>query len=166
MIILDQISRVFHNIKGSPKQALFPVSLKIHKREIFGLLGPNGAGKTTLLRILATVIKPTNGTAPLNNFDILSAPESVKKSISFLSGNTKLYGRLTSREILTYFGKLYDLSETSIHTRIAKVSSILDIGDILDQRIDKLSTGQAQRISIARCILHDPPIYILDEPTL
>lgn len=165
MIQVNQISRIFQSAREGDKQALFPVSLNIDKGEIFGLLGPNGAGKTTLLRILATVIKPTTGTAVLNGHDIIKQPDEVKKSLGFLSGNTKLYGRLTTRELLTYFGRLYEMEDDLIRRKIDEILAFFDISELADRRIDKLSTGQTQRISIARCILHDPPIYILDEPT-
>lgn len=166
MIHVNGVSRTFQCSKSSVKHALYPVSFNVEKGEVFGLLGPNGAGKTTLLRILASVIKPSDGTAILNNYDVRVDSVNVKKSIGFLSGNTKLYGRLTPRELLTYFGRLYEMADARIHERINELIAYFDIGEFVDRRIDKLSTGQAQRVSVARCVLPDPPIYVFDEPTL
>ena len=163
MIHINEISRVFSGGRTGDIHALHPLSFSVKKGEIFGLLGPNGAGKTTLLRILSTVIRPTTGTAVLNDCDILRQPDAVKKSIGLLSGNTRLYGRLNARELLTYFGRLYDMSDDSIAARIEDSLTMLDITQIADRRIEKLSTGQTQRVSIARCILHDPAILLLDD---
>lgn len=166
MIKIENISKSFWDRKRGQINAVLPINLEIAEGEIFGLLGPNGAGKTTLLRMLATVIQPTTGTAILNGFDVQTNPDAIKKSIGFLSGNTRLYGRLTPRELLIYFGNLYDLSDEQIESRCEEIFNLLDMQEFADRRIEKLSTGQTQKTSIARCILHDPPIYILDEPTL
>lgn len=166
MIKTDNLSKTFWDRKRGEIQAVLPTSFEIAQGEIFGLLGPNGAGKTTFLRMLATVLSPTSGTAIINNFELKKQADDIKKSIGFLSGNTKLYGRLTSRELLQYFGELYDLPPQHIRERGTEIFNLLDMHEFVDQRIEKLSTGQTQKTSIARCILHDPPVFILDEPTL
>ena len=166
MIKIENIGKTFWDRKRGAITAVLPTSLKINKGEIFGLLGPNGAGKTTLLRMLATVITPTIGSATINGYNLQRQPEQIKKSIGFLSGNTKLYGRLSPRELLHYFGELYEMDSQQIDIRCEEIFQMLDMKDFVDQRLEKLSTGQTQKTSIARCILHDPPIFILDEPTL
>lgn len=166
MIKTENISKTFWDRKRGEIRAVLPISIEINKGEIFGLIGPNGAGKTTFLRMLATVITPTVGSAIINGYDLQSQLTEIKRSIGFLSGNTKLYGRLTPKELLHYFGELYEMDSRQIKLRSAEIFHMLNMNDFIDQRIEKLSTGQTQKASIARCILHDPPIFILDEPTL
>ncbi len=166
MIFTENLSKIFWDRKRGEIKAVLSINLEVRRGEIFGLLGPNRGGKTTFLRMLATVLTPTTGTAVINGFRLDRQPEAIKKSIGFISGNTKLYGRLTPVELLDYFGKLYDLSPEQIRSRSKAIFDMLDMHEFVNQRIEKLSTGQTQKTSIARCILHDPPIYILDEPTL
>ena len=131
------------------------------------LFRSNGAGKTTLLRMMSKLMKPTSGTVSIRigQTEISDAVE-VKRHIGYLSNNTKLYGRLSARELLQMLGVLYGLSEGDTAKRIVKISEILSMDSFLDNRIEKLSTGQTQRASIARCLVHDPKVYIFDEPTL
>ena len=166
MIKTQEISKTFYGQKHNDIHAVRPTTLEVREGEIFGLLGPNGAGKTTLLRMLSTVLTPTSGTARINAIGLDNDQEAIKKSIGFLSGNTRLYGRLTPRELLSYFGALYEMSAEEIKARSADIFNMLDMHEFADQRVEKLSTGQTQKTSIARTILHDPPVYILDEPTL
>jgi sodium transport system ATP-binding protein len=166
MLTTNGLTRRFWNKDKGEITAVDSVSLSIEQGEVFGLLGPNGAGKTTFLRMLATVLTPTSGTATINGYDLLTEQHQIKQSIGFLSGNTNLYGRLTPRELLQYFGELYGLSDRQIKKRCQKIFTMLEMDDFLGQRIESLSTGQTQKTSIARCLLHDPAIYIFDEPTL
>ncbi len=166
MIEIKQLSKTFWDRRRGEFAAVHPISFHIRKGEIFGLLGPNGAGKTTLLRMLATILTPTSGTAFINGYDLRNDPDKIKKSIGFLSGNTRLYGRLSPRELLRYFGELYDMPHALIQERTSNILDLLRMTEFADQRIDSLSTGQMQKTSIARCILHDPPVFIFDEPTL
>jgi len=162
----ESLRKVFRGPKGRPIEAVRGASLSVGRGEIFGLLGPNGAGKTTLLRMLGTIITPTSGEVRIGGSPASAAPESARRQIGFLSGNTKLYGRLTGRELLRYFGRLYGLQRAAIDARTDELAAMLDMGAFIDQRCETLSTGQTQKVSIARVILHDPAVLILDEPTL
>ncbi len=166
MIKINNVSKVFHDKKAGDVYAVKEVSLAIEKGEIFGLLGPNGAGKTTLLRILSTIMSPTEGSVQINGFDVASDPENVKKSIGFLSGNTKLYKKLTPVETMKFFGSFYGIEKNELNRRIERILESLDMVPFRNKVIEKLSTGQVQKTSIARCLIHDPDVYILDEPTL
>ena len=132
---------------------------------MFGLLGPNGAGKTTTLQMISTLIKPTSGCATVNGFDIEKEPLQVRKQIGFTSSDTGLYERLTAREILAFFARLHQYPREQIASRIESLAKDLNMLDFLDTRTHKLSTGMKQKVSIARAMVHDPPILILDEPT-
>lgn len=165
MIRVEDLSKTFQDKKRGEVHALAGVSFAVNPREIFGILGPNGAGKTTLLRLLATVLTPTGGAAVLNGHDIRRDAAAVRGSIGFLSGDMGLYGRITAREILRFFGRLGGMDDRALPGRIEQVIARLDIGAYADTRIDKLSTGMRQRVAIARAIVHDPPVLILDEPT-
>lgn len=155
-----------HNTKIS-FNAVDDISLKVNLGEIVGIIGPNGAGKTTLLRMLGSLMKPTSGEVKIfSDGKQISDGTEIKKYIGYLSGNTKLYGRLSTRELLVMAGTLYGMSETGINERIEMISKILNLDSFIDNRIEKLSTGQTQRASISRCIIHNPMLYIFDEPTL
>jgi sodium transport system ATP-binding protein len=137
----------------------------VKPREIFGLLGPNGAGKTTCLRLLATILKPTAGTAQVGGADIVRSPEAVRRQVGFLSGDMGSYARLTPTEILAFFGKLNGLESDKLRRRIDEMVETFEIGDFANTKTDKLSTGMKQKVAIARTVVHDPPILILDEPS-
>lgn len=144
------------------------ISLEIKEGEILGVLGPNGAGKTTLLRILGKLMEPTSGTISIttpSGAEITDEIE-IKKRIGYLSGNTRLYNRLSARELLCMLGDIYEIPPASVKQRIEEIINILDMEEFIDNRIERLSTGQTQRTSIARCLLHSPDTYIFDEPTL
>ena len=159
------LGKTYRGAKGALTVATSDISFVAHAGEVFGLLGPNGAGKTTTLRMLSTVLTPTTGTARIAGQDVVSQPHRVRAAIGFLSGNTGLYPRLTPREVLTYFGRLYRLPDERIDARIAELSRLLDMEGFLDKRCDALSTGMKQKVNVARTVLHDPQVLILDEPT-
>jgi sodium transport system ATP-binding protein len=165
MIQVEQLTKTFRDKKRGEIRALDRASFEVRPREIFGILGPNGAGKTTLLRLIATVLKPTGGTAIVNGRDIVKEPAAVRASIGFLSGDMGLYGRITAREILAFFGRLGGMDGPALKDRIREVIERLDISSYADTRIDKLSSGMRQRVAIGRTIVHDPPVLILDEPS-
>ncbi|GGK90295.1 ABC transporter ATP-binding protein [Deinococcus radiotolerans] len=144
-------------------QALHSVTMTAHDGEVFGLLGPNGAGKTTLLRILATLLRPTGGTATLNGHDILRDPEAVRRSVGVVNGGMGLPARLTGREVLRSFATLYGLSRAQADARISELDDRLELGRTLDVRAGEYSTGMKQKVVIARAVIHDPPVLILDE---
>lgn len=133
--------------------------------QIFGLLGPNGAGKTTTLRCLSTILTPTGGTARVAGHDIVSHPALVRKNLGFVSGSTGLYAKLTPRETLRFFGKLNEVPKTELEDRVEATLRRFAVTSYADRPNDRLSTGMKQRVSLARAIVHDPPVVILDEPT-
>ncbi|HYL73748.1 MAG TPA: ATP-binding cassette domain-containing protein [Bryobacteraceae bacterium] len=165
MIQVDKLAKFFHDKKRGVVHALDHVSFEVKEREIFGLLGPNGAGKTTCLRLLATILKPTEGTATVGGADIVRSPEQVRRKIGFLSGDMGSYARLTPREVLAFFGKLNGLEGQKLRQGIDEMVRIFEFGEYANTKIDKLSTGMKQKVAIARTVLHDPPILILDEPS-
>jgi len=166
MIEVRALTKSFRDKKRGTFRAVDELSFDCPRGQVFGLLGLNGAGKTTTLRVLATMLKPDSGTAKVAGFDLLDDPESVRRKIGFLTGNTGLYLRLTGREILHYFGQLEGMTRKAVDDRITTFSQLLDMESFLDTRVDKYSTGMKQKVSIARTLIHDPPVLILDEPTL
>ena len=159
------LSKVFPDKKRGPIVAVDNVSLSCRPGEIFGLLGPNGAGKTTLLRLLSTILQPTSGTATVAGFDVVRESQEVRRRIGYISNSTALYERLTAREMIAYFGALHGLTASEVKQRMEALFTELDMHDFGDRRCDKLSTGQKQRVSIVRTILHEPPVLFFDEPT-
>jgi sodium transport system ATP-binding protein len=142
------------------------LSLRVEPGEVVGLLGPNGAGKTTTLRMLAGILTPTSGTVRVKGLAMRAEPLEAKRSLGFLSGDTQLYQRLTAREMLAYFGRLYGLGEGPLARRIGELIDALDMASFSDRPCGTLSSGQKQRANIARAFLHEPEALILDEPTL
>lgn len=165
MIRVEGLTKIFKRRDGTDFMAVDDFSFSAEKGQIVSLLGVNGAGKTTMLRILSTVLKPDGGDAVLQGYSIRTQPQRVRKVIGFLSGDTGLYNRLTPREIITYFGRLYDVKDKEIHQRISKMAELLDMKEFMDRKVDVLSTGMKQKVSICRSIIHNPPIMIFDEPT-
>ncbi len=145
--------------------AVHDVSFAVAPGEVVGLLGPNGAGKTTTLRMLAGILSPDRGDVRVDGLDMHATPIAAKRRLGFLSGDTQLYQRLTPREVLTYFGRLYDLPAATIEARSATLVADLDMAAFADRPCGTLSSGQKQRANLARAFLHDPPLLILDEPT-
>ena len=166
MIEATNLTKVFRDRKGGDIRAVHGISFRCQPGQIYGLLGANGAGKTTALRLLATILQPTNGTARVAGFDIREQPEKVRASVGFLSTATALYGRLTPRETVEYFGRLNGLNGDKLRRRTEELFALLGINEFADRRCDKLSTGMKQKVSIARTLIHDPPVMIFDEPTL
>ena len=145
--------------------ALDGLSFTASAGEVFGLLGPNGAGKTTALRILSTVLQPTRGSATVCGFDCQTQPAMVRHKIGFMSANTAVYDRMTAWEMVEYFGRLYGMEEEPLRERMEQLFDRLQMQDIRDLLGAKMSTGMKQKVSIARSIVHDPPVLIFDEAT-
>jgi sodium transport system ATP-binding protein len=179
MIDVDGLSKSFRrrrrkgkgrNQKGPREEekllyAVRDVSFHAETGAILGLLGPNGAGKTTLLRMLSTALKPSSGTAKLDGVDVVENPLEARKRIGFLSDNTGLYGRLSPREMIGYFGKLHGMGRSELKSRMDRLFDLLDMASFADKRNDSLSSGMKQKVSIARTLIHDPDIIMFDEPT-
>jgi len=142
------------------------VNIECKPGRVFGLLGLNGAGKTTLMRLLSTTLKPSSGTAKVAGYDIIQEPEKVKEKIGFLSSDTGLYRRLTAEETVTYFGRLNNIEEKELKSKVDEIFQTFDMNEFRQTRIDKLSTGMKQKVSIARTFVNNPEVLILDEPTL
>ena len=148
---------------GGVQLAANAVSFDAKPGEIVGLLGPNGAGKTTTMRMLATLLSPDEGTARVAGHDVRLEATLVRRSIGYLSSSTGLYGRLTAREVLVYIARLQGVANAV--ERAEQLIVRFDIGKFANQPCDKLSTGMKQKVSIARAVVHDPPVLIFDEPT-
>lgn len=164
LVRAETLSKVFRS-RGEEVRAVDALSFTCHAGEVFGLLGPNGAGKTTTLRMLATILTPTSGTATIAGFDVRSDPVRVRERIGFLATETGLYDRFTARETLRFFGRITGLSHSDIDARTGEIFEMLSMGALADRRVGTFSTGEKQKLSLARSILHDPPVLILDEPT-
>src|SRR5712672_1640649 len=166
MIEVRGLAKRFRDRKRGEIRAVDGVSFRCEPGRIYGLLGANGAGKTTTLRILATILEPSVGTAVICGHDVVEEPEKVRAKVGFLSTATALYPRLTAQELVEYFGRLNGLDENTLKKRIDEIFARLEMNDFRDRRCDKLSTGMKQKTSIARTLVHDPPVMIFDEPTL
>ena len=166
MIEVRNLSKHFRDKKRGEVRAVDDISFRCQPGQIYGLLGANGAGKTTTLRMLATILEPTGGTAVVCGCDVIEQPEKVRAKVGFLSTATALYPRLTARELVQYFGRLNGLDDSVLNKRVDAIFDRLDMNGFRDRRCDKLSTGMKQKTSIARTLVHDPPVMIFDEPTL
>ena len=165
MIEARQLSKSYADQRRGEFRALDGLSFTAREGEIFGLLGPNGAGKTTALRILSTVLVPTSGTAIVAGFDVLTQPSLVRHQIGFMSATTAVYDRMTAWEMVEYFGRLYGMDDDELHERMEDLFERLQMQEIRDRLGAKMSTGMKQKVSIARAIVHDPPVLIFDEAT-
>ena len=165
-IIVDQLVKVFHTENGTDKRAVDGISFSVPAGHIYGLLGPNGAGKTTTLRMISGLMSPSSGTATVAGYDVARESLQAKRSIGFLTANTSLYQRLTPRETLRYFAELHGMSRAAADLRAAELISWLHMDEFAEMRCGSLSTGQRQRANIGRALVANPPVLIMDEPTL
>jgi sodium transport system ATP-binding protein len=165
MIHVRHITKRYADLRRGEIVALRDVSFDAEAGQIYGLLGPNGAGKTTVLRILSTVLQPSSGTASINGCDVVSDASNVRRQIGFVSTNTAVYDRMTAWEMVEYFGRLHGLEDDPLRERMETIFARLQMNEIRDLLGSKMSTGMKQKVSIARAIVHDPPVLIFDEAT-
>jgi sodium transport system ATP-binding protein len=164
MVSVHNLHKSFKT-KKQTKHVLKGISFEAHPGMIYGLLGPNGAGKTTTLRLIATLLRPDEGTITVDGNDTVRDSRAVRDKIGLLTGEMKLSGNLSPRETLQFFGQLNHMPKETINQRIAYLSTYFAMDDYLDRPIDKLSSGMKQKTSLAVSIIHDPQTIIFDEPT-
>jgi ABC-2 type transport system ATP-binding protein len=160
MIITENLTKYFNDFLAVDK-----INLHVKAGEVLALLGPNGAGKTTTIRMLTTVLRPSAGTARVAGYDVISQPGEVRSAVGVLTEDHGLYDRMHLVEYLDFFGQLYDME---VDERQGRIHYLLDKFDLLDaknRRIGKFSKGMRQKLSLARSLLHSPPVLLLDEPT-
>ncbi len=166
MIEVHELTKKYADLHRGEFTAVDGISFSAQPGEIFGLLGPNGAGKTTVLRILSTVLSPTSGVATVEGLNVQRDAEAVRRKIGFVSNNTAVYERMTAFEMVEYFGRLYGLSASAVKHRAEDIFDKLQMHEIRDRLCSKMSTGMRQKVSIARALVHDPPVLIFDEATV
>jgi sodium transport system ATP-binding protein len=165
VIETENLVKIFHDDARGEVRAVDGVTFSVGRGEILGLLGVNGAGKTTTLRILATVLSPSSGSARIMGFDTVREPGQVRRAIGYYSSSTALYPRLTARETLVFFAGVNGYPRESIRGRVDALIGELGLTEFADSRIEKLSQGMKQKVSIARTIVHEPGVLVFDEPT-
>lgn len=166
MILVNELSKRFPLPGGDSLLAVNRVSFAVQAGEVYGLLGPNGAGKTTTLRMILGLLQPTSGQASIAGFGSDEFPDEVKRRVGFVSANAGLYQGLTVREMLLFFADLYAVPNAAAAEQLDRLARLLNLDNILHRRCANLSTGQCQRVSLARALIHRPPVMLLDEPTL
>lgn len=165
MIHVQQLVKHYSDLRRGRFVALDGISFHARPGQVYGLLGPNGAGKTTALRILSTVLRPSGGTAVINGYDVLTQPAHVRCQIGFMSANTAVYDRMTGWEMVEYFGRLHGMAKDVLAERMEALFERLKMNDTRDILGAKMSTGMKQKVSVARAVVHDPPVLIFDEAT-
>ena len=165
-VVVRNLSKTFYDESRGEVRAVDSISFECREGEVFGLLGANGAGKTTTLRMLSTILAPTSGTASLLDHDVTSDPEGVRKNLGFYSATTALYPKLTARETIAFFAQINQYPAGRVKERVDYLIDRFGLTKYADARVEKLSTGMKQKVSIARTVAHDPSILIFDEPTV
>lgn len=165
MIHVEGLTKYYADLRRGRLVALDGINFDAYPGQIYGLLGPNGAGKTTALRIISTVLRPSSGTVTVNGFNVVTQPSQVRRQIGFMSANTGVYDRMTAWEMVAYFGRLHGLDEATLRDRMEQLFERLQMNEIRDLLGAKMSTGMKQKVSIARSLVHDPPVLVFDEAT-
>ena len=165
-VVVEALSKTFVDESRGEVRAVDSIHFECNKGEVFGLLGANGAGKTTTLRMLSTILKPTGGRAEILGNDVVKNPEGVRKNLGFFSASTALYPRLTARETVEFFARINAYPEDRVAERVSHLVDRFGLGKYADVRVEKLSTGMKQKVSIARTVAHDPVVLVFDEPTV
>jgi sodium transport system ATP-binding protein len=165
MISVHELTKTFLTTNQEEILAVDHLTFRVSSGEVFGLLGPNGAGKTTTVRMILGLLNPTSGYAEVEGMRSSEFPEEVKRRVGLVSTSAGLYQWLSARELLLFFADLYGLPRDHAEARLVELTRLMDLGPFLDQRCSTLSTGQRQRVHLARALIHDPPIMLLDEPT-
>jgi len=165
VVNVTALRKEYDDLQQGSIVALDHLTFEARPGEVVGLLGPNGAGKTTALRILSTLLQPTGGQAHINGFDCVTQPELVRRQIGLVSANTAVYDRMTAWEFVEYFGRLHGIADDQLAQRIDRLFAQLDMADLSQTLGSKMSTGMKQKTSIARALIHDPPVLIFDEAT-
>jgi sodium transport system ATP-binding protein len=165
-VVVRGLAKTFEDEARGTVRAVDGVDFECGAGEVFGLLGANGAGKTTTLRMLATILAPTAGTAVVAGHDVATAPEAVRRSLGFYSSTTALYPRLTARETLEFFARINRLPAGRVKARVDALVERFGLQAYADARVDKLSSGMKQKVSLGRTVAHDPPVLIFDEATV
>ena len=163
---VDGLRKTFYDESRGEVHAVDGITFHCRPGEIFGLLGANGAGKTTTLRMLSTVLQPTGGSASIMGHDVVEEPEAVRRSLGFYSASTALYPRLTARETLEFFARINGFPRAGVKARVEELVERFGISEYQGARVEKLSSGMKQKVSIARTVAHDPPVLIFDEPSV
>src|SRR4030095_11055501 len=165
-VVVRNLKKVFYDEGRGEVKAVDSINFECREGEVFGLLGANGAGKTTTLRMLSTILTPTSGSATLMGHDVVTSPEGVRKNLGFYSATTALYPRLTTRETIDFFARINQYPADLAQQRVDHLIQRFGLTNYADARIEKLSSGMKQKVSIARTIAHNPSILIFDEPTV
>jgi sodium transport system ATP-binding protein len=166
MICVEHLTKRFPLAGGGSLTAVNDLSFTVAPGEVYGLLGPNGAGKTTTLRMILGLLQPTSGQAAIAGFGSSEQPDEVKRRVGLVSAGAGLYQGLTVEEMLLFFADLYAVPPEQAKTELDRLTRLLGLGEFLKQRCGTLSTGQRQRVNLARALIHRPPVMLLDEPTL
>jgi sodium transport system ATP-binding protein len=165
-VVVRNLAKTFYDEGRGEIRAVDSISFECQEGQVFGLLGANGAGKTTTLRMLSTILAPTSGTATLMGHDVVRSPEGVRKNLGFYSATTALYPRLTARETIEFFARINQYPADRVEERVEYLIKRFDLTKYADARVEKLSSGMKQKVSIARTVAHNPSVLIFDEPTV